>query len=381
MEILTKRQSSISNLKDIFRMKKILLLIDSLGSGGAQRQAVNIAISLKKREYTVEILCYFQKNFFESLLNSNNIRVIWIVENNPIMRILKIRNFIRNQNYGSVISFCETPDFLNFMSSIGRHSWKVITSERSAKEYHLTSIKGKFFAYFKRYSDYIVCNSENAKQLWLKYYPFYEHKLKVIYNIVDIGETDLKYDTSRNKKINIVVAASYQALKNPINLIRSLDLLTEEERRKIRIDWYGEKVVSENEGSKIYDESLHLIKKNNLISCICLHESTKDIYEKMSKSDYVALFSSVEGLPNSICEAMTLGKPILMTPVSDYKIFIKDNGFIVPNTSPDAISTSIRLLFNIFEDQLLCMGSESRRRAISLFSENVNIEKWISLIK
>ena len=33
-------------------MKRILCFIDSLGAGGAQRQLVNLAIGLKKRDYS-----------------------------------------------------------------------------------------------------------------------------------------------------------------------------------------------------------------------------------------------------------------------------------------------------------------------------------------
>ena len=52
---------------------KILLVIDSLGSGGAQRQIVNLAKGLKKNGHIVEIFIYDNSNnfFHDDIINSN----------------------------------------------------------------------------------------------------------------------------------------------------------------------------------------------------------------------------------------------------------------------------------------------------------------------
>lgn len=42
---------------------KVLCLIDSLGSGGAQRQLVGLASLLKEREYDVLVVYYHSDHF------------------------------------------------------------------------------------------------------------------------------------------------------------------------------------------------------------------------------------------------------------------------------------------------------------------------------
>lgn len=42
---------------------KLLFLIDSLGSGGAQRQIVTIIPLLKQKGVEVEVLCYHEDTF------------------------------------------------------------------------------------------------------------------------------------------------------------------------------------------------------------------------------------------------------------------------------------------------------------------------------
>ena len=50
---------------DLAQPMKILCVIDSLGSGGAQRQMVNLARGFKSKGYDVEMLIYYpQLNFF-----------------------------------------------------------------------------------------------------------------------------------------------------------------------------------------------------------------------------------------------------------------------------------------------------------------------------
>lgn len=362
-------------------MKKILFLAMSLGSGGAERQMVTIARLLKEQGYDITFLCYAKEDFYAHLLEKENIPIVWMIENNYLKRIIKVRNHIRKDNYDAVISFLETPNFLNNFSAIGGKSWKVITGERSAKESNFKSRRGKIFAWFQRYSDTIVCNSNNSKKMWEKYYPQYKNKLTTIYNTVILPEITSKYIPKRDGKINIIVAASYQYLKNPIGLIKALALLNNEEREKIRVDWYGNKNVSIY-GTKAYDEAIELINRSNLHNVIFFYEERNDIANKMNEEDIVALFSSVEGLPNTICEGMMLGKPIIMTKVSDYIDLVDDsNGFLCDWDDIKSIKNVLSTIISITNIQTLEMGKQSKLKAKEMFSKEIVLNKWINLIE
>ena len=167
-------------------MERILFLSHNIGynGGGAERQIVTVACLLKEKGYDVEFLCYCRGSFYENILEEHNIKINWLISSSYIGRMLSIRKFIRKNKYDVVISFLDTPNFLNCFAAIGGKKWKVITSERSAKEEFFCSQKGKIFAWFQRYSDSIVCNSENAKRMWIKHYPCYKDKMHVIYNSV-----------------------------------------------------------------------------------------------------------------------------------------------------------------------------------------------------
>lgn len=361
-------------------MHKILLLIDNLGSGGAQRQIVTLALLLKKRGEDVSLLTYSNENFFLKEIKKNNIPIHYCNAKNYLNRIFKVRRYIRKGNYQAVISFMDVPNFLNNFAAIGGKRWKVITSERSSKENYLLSKKGKLFAWFQRFSDAIVCNSHNAKTMWEKYYPQYIDKLKVIYNPVILPKINSEYTPRKNGKTNIVIAASYQHIKNPIGVINALLLLNTREKEQIKINWYGQIEVT-TANTKAYDEAVELIEKHKLHKIICLHGPTKNILNLMKKADFVGLFSELEGLPNAVCEGMMIGKPIIMSRVSDYSVLVDEaNGYLCDWNKPETIKKALVAARKITNEELAAKGLCSKKKAEKLFEPNTLLNSWLDII-
>lgn len=361
-------------------MKRLLFISPNLGSGGAERQMVTVACLLKDAGYYIEFLCYAKGDFYEHILKDKQIPVYWHILSGYLKRMFFVRRFIRKRHYDAVISFLETPNFLNNFAAIGGHSWKVITGERSARDETFFSRKGKVFCWFQRFSDYIVCNSENAKQRWLSFYPHYNRKLITVYNCVNLRSINTDYIPLQNGKLHVVIAASYQYLKNPVGLINALVLLEEKDREKIHVDWYGRKEVVKGD-TRAYDESVIAIADYGLQDVISLHGDIKNIHDKMNEADVVALFSKYEGLPNAICEGMALAKPIIMTRVSDYKILVDGtNGILCDWDKPETIKMALEQALHMKITDLLAMGDRSKQKANDLFSMGEVIKQWIKII-
>ncbi len=359
-------------------MKKILCFIDNLGSGGAQRQLVNIAILLKERGFNVEFLVYGSHDFYKHKLDKNKIIVHFVPAKSPIKRIYKITKFLLNCDADTVIAFMETPGFLACLAKAVGAKWRLINNERSAKIETFKGLRQHIFNWFERYADKKICNSNNAKSLWEKHYPQYADKLGVIYNPILMEIPQNKYIRPNDDVLNIVVAASYQELKNPIGVIEALNLLSTEERSKIHIDWYGRKEVTSG-NTLIYDKATQLIKQHNLSKSIALNSETNNIYSIMAEADIIGLFSTVEGLPNAICEGMMLGKPIVMTRVSDYEILTKGNG-ILCDPAPESIVQAFKKALTMSQNEMDNMGKISKEKAEKLFSIESTINQWINII-
>lgn len=361
-------------------MKKIALFIDNLGPGGAQRQLVNIAILLKQKGYGVSVLVYQDHPFYKSTLDEAGIEIYLIDSMSYIERIIKVRKYLRNAEQDVVIAFLETPGFLACLSKIGGAKWKLITNELSAKKSTFKSRKNKIYNFFERLSDAKICNSVNALKLWKKYYPQYLDKYAVIYNPVNVPSKYCKHPFVHEEKRTVVVAASYQKLKNPLGLIKAVQMLDPIERDAIQIQWYGRAEVTHG-NTEVYEEACRLVQEYGLGNIICLNRETNDIYKYMAEGTAVGLFSMVEGLPNTICEAMTIGKPIIMSRVSDYDTLVNGNGFLCDANSCESICDALRAFIRSTDEELKMMGIQSCILAEQLFKPELVIQQWIKVIE
>lgn len=362
---------------------RVICFINNLCSGGGQRQLVNLAISLKKNGHDVKFLTYHKNDFYLHLLNDEGIIEDYLESGNYIDRILKVRKYLKSTSADIVISFLETPNFLACVAAIGKHSWKLITNELSAKPESFVGKRARLFKWFERFSDWTVCNSQNAMNMWIDSYPQYKSRISTIYNPINIPEYIVdKASTFEGGEIKrVVVAASYQYLKNPIGLIEALRLLDEKERMLLHIDWYGRQEI--NPGNKEpYEKAVALVEKYHLHETITLHDETRSIYEEMAASDAVGLFSTVEGLPNAILEGMMIGKPVIMTRISDYEVLFSDNnGFLCDPMDYGSIAKALKDFICTPTEILTDMGQKSRKLAQSLFAPSIITRQWEALLQ
>jgi glycosyltransferase involved in cell wall biosynthesis len=360
---------------------KILLFIDSLGSGGAQRQLVGLSLGFKEKGHDVTFLTYHSNNFFKPFLIENEISLKTIVETNPIKRLFKIRLFIRKNKPDAILSFLETPSFISEIAGFPKKKWILIVGERDADPQIPKSLKLRFYRLFHIFADFVVANSNENIKLVRQANPLIKaDKCKVIYNMVDLKKwTPLKtYLPGKNKKFKIIVSASHQYKKNLIGLVNALILLTKQERDYLSIDWYGDKVIE-----PYVDQSLPLalakIYENGINGVINFYPATSQILEIVQQADAVALFSFYEGLPNAICEGMSLGKPIILSNVSDNSNLVYENkgGFLFNPKEPESIAGAIRKLINLSNEELVKFGNFNRKRATELFDKTAIVNEYL----
>lgn len=358
---------------------KILFIIDNLGSGGAQRQIVTLAKLFHEYDHEIEFLTYNEGDFFKPDIERLNITLKNLRCKNSLMRIYKVREALRIGNQDLVISFLETPNFLSCIAAIGGRKWKLITNERSAKLESFKSLKGKIYKWFERYSDRIITNSYNAAELWIEHNSRYKNKIETIYNPILIDTTEDGYVVKAENKIHIVFAASYQENKNIISLIEAINKICNEDRDKFVVEWYG-RIEATVGNTHVYNRAKDLIKEYG-IKNIKLHAETKNITRIMKQADFIGLISKVEGLPNAVCEGMVLGKPIIMSKVSDYTTLVDEsNGFLCDPNDIDSIKSVLLKAANLSDDCIKDMGKKSNEKATQLFEKDIIIGKWFKII-
>lgn len=355
---------------------RITLLIDSLGSGGAQRQMANLAVELKRHGHQVCLIRYHLDDFYMPLLEKEDVELFFAVAKNPIVRALKIRKMIAVSKPQVVISFMDSPNFYASLASIGQ-KWRLIIGERICNPRRFTSRQGKVVKWIMaKFADVICCNSQSAADLWEKYHPEVKGKLSTIYNIVEQPNSSATRQT--DGKIRFVVAARVEREKNLTGLIQAVASLSEAEKEVIEFHWYGRP----QPGEDLLERSNEMIEEFSLKKQIIIHPPTDRIHDEMAKADFVSLFSFMEGLPNAILEGMALKKPIVMSKVSDYAVLVnEENGFLCEPDDPTDIAKALRCALSTTSEQRLEMGKRSYEKLQSVCSKDVIVCKWLELIE
>ncbi|MCC5936788.1 MAG: glycosyltransferase family 4 protein [Lunatimonas sp.] len=356
---------------------KILCVIDSLGSGGAQRQMIELASSLN-HEHEISILIYHDIIFYQDVIFKHKIKVIKEVYRNPLVRILKIRERIRRENPDVVLSFLDTSNLIAILSGLPTRKWKLIVADRNAKPQINKSLMLIALKYLYGLADYVVANSKANIGMVRKVNPFLrERKCKVIYNGYNLSYwIPEKTKETLNPKYRLLIAARHKAHKNLNGLISAVSLLEFSDLQKLEIHWYG------RQQNTSFEKAKENIRKSNLENIFHFFESTESIKEKMLEADAIGLFSFYEGLSNSLCEGMALGKPVISTDVSDAKYFVtKENGFICEAHDPKSIANAIKEFLNTDRAILKRMGLKSREIAELHLNKEIMVKEYLNLFK
>lgn len=359
---------------------KILCLIDSLGSGGAQRQLCTLAVGLKKRGHEVRFLVYHPDDHFLPLLQEAAIPCQVIPPCSYAQRVLAIRRILRQGCQDVVLAFLEASSLYAELAGIPGRRWALAVGERSANPGMAKGTKSRL-RQFHRFADAVVCNSHTNRLMLEARFPFLKQKLATVYNTVDLDlftSDSHRFQTVWKKNVGpfrIVVAASYQINKNVINVASALN------RLKIMaggpavvVDWFGGMPADRSE----FDRAVRYVDENGLGDLIRLHPATRDIAGEYAHADAIGLFSFFEGLPNVVCEGMACGKPVLASNVCDASNLVRDgeNGFLCDPGSPPDIAEAILKMAALSKAERMQMGLESRRRAELLFAEDRVVERY-----
>lgn len=355
-------------------MKRILCFIDSLASGGAQRQIVGLATLLKRKGHEVKFITYYNIPFYLSQLQENGIDYEYVpCGRNVWKRLWKIGRALKEFNPDVVISYLDTPNILACLMHVNkRKKWKLIVSERNTTQQLTLKERIKFSLY--RFADNIVPNSYSQMDFISKHYAQYIAKCQVITNFVDVDYFNQVEKNIGNNVLRIIGVGRVASQKNIPILIKALKEVRDQ-GKLARVDWYGKKFET-------YDECMKLIKHYEIDDSFIFHEPCNDIVSKYQESDLFILPSIYEGFPNVLCEAMSCGLPVIATDVCDNGRIVKneENGYIIPSGNNTKLAQKILQFMNLSKTQREAMSKKSREIAVEMFSQKTFVRKYAKLI-
>lgn len=365
---------------------KILGVIDSLGSGGAQRQMVNLLIGLKEKGHDVAVFVYHPKyKFYFEVIKNAGIPIYHVHLNKgfSFKVIFKIVSLVRNFRFEVIISFLNVPNFYCEIASLFL-SKKILllVSERSS---YLNNnyIKNLIFNYFHSLADAVIANSD-TQCIWLKSHFWLKNKTHLIYNGYFVSNLEnINLPKKISDSLQFLVIARIDEGKNGIRLAEAFVLFFKKYGFVPSLNWVGRQeldVKSLEVRTKI-DEILN----NNpevLANWSWLGERN-DVTPLLQNCDTLVHISLFEGLPNVVCEAFIAGRPAILSDVCDH-YFLSGNGLrgILCNPfSVNSIFLALEKMYFSSQQDREKMGVNARIFALEYLTIKQMVSKYETLIK
>lgn len=355
-------------------MKRIICLIESLGSGGAERQLTYLASQLKEKGYEVEVWTYYPNDFYAHILYSAGVKWRFISEaQSKLKRIFVLKRQLSTANPDTVIAYLDTCTSVACIIKALGAKFRLIVSERNTTQKLTLRERVKFFLY--RWADCVVPNSYTQTKFISDHYPSLCGKVHTITNFVDTDKFCPPVDRVSNEKLRILTVARVVPQKNVLRLLEAVKLL-KDSGYDFKYDWYGN--PTDDEYYQLCKEAISMYGIEDVFE---FHKQSKNIVSEYQRSDAFCLPSLYEGFPNVICEAMSCGIPVVCSDVCDNRKIVEHgiNGYLFSPFSLEEIVTSLSLLFQSDTDYGM-FSMNSRAIALNKFDKSTFILSYCNLI-
>lgn len=357
-------------------MKKILLITENLGSGGAERQICGLASMLTKAGYPCRLITYVENQFYEPYLFKHGVDYQFVPELwNKNTRVFQAAKFVRRYNPDVVISFLPSVNQTMCLAKFF-YKAKLVISERNNNTCITRGDKVQFNLY--RMADAIVPNSNSQGKFICNNFPYLSKKVHPIINFVDVGRFTPLETPVRNEILRIVTVARYTQQKNVLTYLKSVRMV-KDMGLNVHFDWYGDKKHNAAYFAEIEKEFQQL----DIADYMTLHDPNQKIEEKYRKADIFCLPSLFEGYPNVVAEAMSCGLPILCSNVYENPYIVEEgvNGFLFDPNKPEAIAEAINKMEKLTHEERLEMGKRNRQLCLKRNSEEAFLKSYVELIE
>lgn len=320
-------------------MVNILYLIDSMHTGGTERQLYELIQGLDKKEFNVHVcvLNAFGGLYYERLevpkfrLSFNSFCRPSLLKN-----VYALNAYIRKHNIDIVQSFFQDPTLLAALTK-PFHKARLIGSFRDLGFWRKPSENLKMRMAYPMYTGFIA-NAQAVKDFVVEVDRIPAEKIQVIYNGFDTRQLDGLVCKPSEPPIVGIVANLNRPVKRVQDFVAAAALV-HRELLEVRFCVVG--------SGHLQPELEQLAESSGLSGMIEFAGMIDNPLEKVAEWSVGVITSETEGFCNAIIEYMACGLPVVATDVGGNPEIISDgnNGSLVPVAAPDKLAEQILRLF------------------------------------
>lgn len=333
---------------------KILQVITSLQTGGAEKLIVDIVPILLQKGLEVDVCLFNGKDTpFKHQLLSYGCQIYDLSHDehyyNPI-KIIKLWRIMRR--YDVVHTHNTAPQlFAAIANVLGKK--KLVTTEHSTnsrrRDYPVLRYGDKWM--YCRY-DSVICISEIAEKILKDYLEISPHtpcNICTINNGIDVARfyhaqpLDRKSVGCNENCFVIVMVAGFRDAKDQETVIRAI--------AKLKDSKYELWLIGDGERRQAIEQCIRDEHVENQVKLLGVR---MDVASILKAADLVVMSSHWEGLSLSNIEGMSVGKPFLASDVNGLREVTKGYGVLFPHGDDQALADEIKRLAEdrLYYDQI-----------------------------
>jgi glycosyltransferase involved in cell wall biosynthesis len=349
------------------RRLSILLVIDHLGAGGAQRQLVNVGVHLHLLGHHVDFFTYYPARELAGPVQAAGLRVIESPKSSryALEVPLNLRRQLIAGGYDVALSYLDTPNLYLELAAAGVRT-KVVVSQRAQYPQGKLSLVKRMLENFHRLADHVVVNSQCQRARMVEEFPWLAERISTIVNGVDDTFFQRARVSRSSGPCRFLAAATVVPLKNADGLIEAA-AICRQAQADIHVTWAGR-----------FGDDTYSARLQRRIDELGLGDRWRwlgqcgNVADLMHSADALVHPSHSEGFPNAICEAMATGMPVLASRVGDHEFLVGGAraGYLFDSARPDDIAAAMLRLIGLPSSEFEELGRNARRFA----SEHLSIE-------
>lgn len=361
-------------------MKRLRIIIGSLGVGGAERHLTHILPVLADRGWHIQVITIMHIIDLAPLLKHPNITLsfppIWLKKMPKFARLIyslvRLCWFFINDRKSITHFFLPEAYVLGMIAAIITYlKCPLIMSRRSLNYYQKNYFGfGVLEKFFHKRLDYILGNSQAVLNQLMQEENVPPEKLRLIYNGINLHHFQNVLDKNNLRKgfelnendLVFVKIANLIPYKGHVDLLEALASI----KMKIPSNWVLLIIGRDDHILESLKTKAHDLGIEKHIRWLGLRQ---DVVSLLFMSDVGVLCSHQEGFSNALLEMMAAGLGIVATNVGGNPEAIQDgtSGLIVPSKNPTALGKALlKLATN--PDIRSQYGQKARSRAFDQFS-------------
>lgn len=337
-------------------MKKLLIIMETMAGGGAEKVLIDLLNAIDRQRYDITLLLVFKIGpLLEKLPDWLEVRYLYPGKPKGLRRFIEHfvpgRNFLyrrdaqrlmRGRHFDIAVSFLEGPALRIHNCLPGIADRNITWNHTNLSVAHWThylysSIEDEANDY--RSMDAVVFVSEGARTDFSKMFGVYGDNLKVVPNILDYDtiqhraqEFEVKHD-----RFTLIAVGRLVEVKRYDRILEAAKILAS---KGINFNlWILGAGPLEKELKKL-TASLQLNDK------VIFHGFQPNPYPYFKAADLMLMASDTEGYGMAMVEAMALGTPVVATASSGAKAVIGDGTGILTDFSAEEMANAIESLYN-----------------------------------